>query len=91
MRINDDNDVSGDSEPEQVKLDSDKTFPNIYKRRRHDKLGCLLCSSRNMQGGSNIVRSRKTSTSSVHRTRTGMNYKSEGFCRFLTKGGRGGQ
>lgn len=71
VRINDDNDVSGDSEPEQVKVESDRTFANVYKRRRHDKSGCLLCSSRNTHGGSNIVRSRKTSTSSVHRTRTG--------------------
>lgn len=67
-------DFSGDSGSEQKKnANNDRTVINSYKRRRHDMSACLLCSLKtNVFDTQNVGRSRKTSTSSVHRTRTGI-------------------
>lgn len=44
---------------------------NSYRKRRHDKQGCLLCILRDDTVTEQTVRKRKTSTNSAQRIRTG--------------------
>ena len=71
----DDVDLSDDSDSERIKHDENRVFRGEHKRRRHDKSTCLLCSAKpNAVSDRTSVRSRRTSTSSIHRIRTGMSY-----------------
>lgn len=65
---------TGESDSDPAKYeDRSKTLANIQRKRRHDKSTCLLCSAKadTLVSETLAARSRKTSTSSVHRIRTG--------------------
>lgn len=69
----DDADLSGESDSDQLKYDdANFKFSSTQKKRRHDKSACILCSLRTniINDVRNTMRSRRTSTSSVHRIRT---------------------
>lgn len=66
-------DVSADSDSEFIKNEEvNRALTSQQRQRRHDKLTCLLCSMKSDTAveARTVVRSRKTSTSSLHRIRT---------------------
>ncbi len=69
-KVNDEIGPTIESEMDQMRLENNEKG---FKRRRHEKSTCLLCSTKDsLMEAQNAVRNRKTSTSSIHRIRTGI-------------------
>ncbi|XP_065214421.1 rapamycin-insensitive companion of mTOR isoform X2 [Planococcus citri] len=73
LKSSDEIDVSAESDSEMVKNEEiNRTLTTLQRKRRHERSACLLCSSKSDAAvdGRTTARSRKTSTSSLHRIRT---------------------